>query len=146
MGERRTDGVGERAVWRCASTADSAAARSAAAGPLAIAAALSLAVSSGAHAQDGREGGTGRETGFVAVSGPAQESVPGGVLVVAAYALVLGLLGAYVLRLGVLQARTQRDLERLERAVNGTGAAGGASAHGGALRRAGDAPEREAGA
>jgi hypothetical protein len=77
----------------------------------------------GALAQDEPRSTTGRETGFVAVTGPAQESVPGGVLVVAAYALALGLLLGYVARLGWLQARTERDLERLERAVEGTGAA-----------------------
>jgi CcmD family protein len=94
---------------------------------LSIAAASSM-VASRTAAQDAN-GGTGRETEFVAMTGPAQESVPGGTLLVSAYAAVFVLLAAYVGRLALLQASTSRELARLDaalRAREGGGAGGSA--------------------
>lgn len=74
-----------------------------------------------AHAQDAdagvAEGTTGRETEFVAMTGPARESVPGGVLMVSAYAVILLLLAAYVGRLALLQSSTSKELVRLDAAL-----------------------------
>jgi hypothetical protein len=58
-----------------------------------------------------------RATSFQAVEGPTAEQVPGGMLLVAAYAVVLVLLVAYVGRLGSLQRRNQNELARLSEAV-----------------------------
>jgi CcmD family protein len=78
-----------------------------------------------AAAQDANGGaGTGRETEFVAMTGPAQESVPGGALLVSAYAAVFVLLAAYVGRLALLQASTSRELARLEAALRARDADG----------------------
>lgn len=60
------------------------------------------------------EGTTGRETEFVAMTGPARESVPGGALLVSAYAVIWLLLCGYVGRLALLQMSTSKDLARLE--------------------------------
>ncbi len=80
-----------------------------------------LLVPGTAHAQDAdagaREGTTGRETEFVAMTGPARESVPGGVLLVSAYAAILLLLAAYVGRLALQQASTSKELARLDAAL-----------------------------
>ena len=55
-----------------------------------------------------------RSTSFQAVQGAVKEDVPGGPLLVGAYALIwLGVL-AYVIRLVRLQRRAQSDLARLE--------------------------------
>jgi hypothetical protein len=58
-----------------------------------------------------------RATSFQAVEGSTAEQVPGGMLLVAAYAVVLVLLVAYVGRLGSLQRRNQNELVRLSEAV-----------------------------
>ena len=63
------------------------------------------------------EGATGRETEFVAMTGPARESVPGGALLVAAYAVILVLLSAFVGRMALLQSSTSKELARLEAAL-----------------------------
>ncbi|MCG8556917.1 MAG: CcmD family protein [Proteobacteria bacterium] len=55
-----------------------------------------------------------RAAGFVAVEGPTQEDVPGGALLLAAYATVWILLLLYVLRLSRLYLRAERELKRLE--------------------------------
>jgi CcmD family protein len=55
-------------------------------------------------------------TGFRPVQGADREQVPGGLMLVSAYGVVWLLLLAYVVHIGRLQARTQRDLERLEQA------------------------------
>jgi len=94
---------------------------------VAITAASSM-VTSRAAAQDANGGaGTGRETEFVAMTGPAQESVPGGALLVSAYAAVFVLLAAYVGRLALLQAATSRELARLEAALRAADAKGAPS-------------------
>jgi hypothetical protein len=95
---------------------------------LSITAASSM-VAARAAAQDAN-GGTGRETEFVAMTGPAQESVPGGALLVSAYAAVFVLLAAYVGRLALLQAATSRELARLDAALRAR--EGGATQDGGA--------------
>lgn len=74
-----------------------------------------------AYAQDAdagvAEGSTGRETEFVAMTGPARESVPGGALLVSAYAVIWLILCAYVGRLALLQSSTSKELARLEAAL-----------------------------
>jgi hypothetical protein len=62
-----------------------------------------------------------RATSFQAVQGAAKEDVPGGPLLVGAYAFVLVLFIGYVARLGALQAKTARELERLTRALEARG-------------------------
>lgn len=58
-----------------------------------------------------------RATSFQAVEGSQKDEVPGGSLMVGAYAFVLLVLVGYVGRLGALQSRTARELERLTRAI-----------------------------
>jgi hypothetical protein len=62
-----------------------------------------------------------RATSFQAVEGPPKEDVPGGPLLVGAYAFVLVLLIGYAARLGALQSRTARELERLTRTLEARG-------------------------
>lgn len=62
-----------------------------------------------------------RATSFQAVEGAAKEDVPGGPLLLGAYAFVLVLLIGYAARLGALQAKTGRELERLTRALEARG-------------------------
>lgn len=66
----------------------------------------------GMEAEDPAES---RSTAFRAVSGPQTEDVPGGALLVGAYALVWILMLAFVVRLGFLHARTAREIEVLRR-------------------------------
>ena len=58
-----------------------------------------------------------RAASFQAVEGSQKDEVPGGGLMVAAYAFVMVVLVAYVARLGTLQSKTARELERLTRAL-----------------------------
>ena len=58
-----------------------------------------------------------RATSFHAVSGSAQEDVPGGTLLIAAYAVVLVALVGYVVYIGAIQQGTQREMARLEKLV-----------------------------
>jgi uncharacterized membrane protein YvbJ len=69
------------------------------------------------EAADGKDAAESRATAFQAVEGPQKEQVPGGALLVSAYAFVLVLLVAYVGRLGALQSRTAAEVERLARAL-----------------------------
>jgi hypothetical protein len=55
-----------------------------------------------------------RGTSFQAVSSSAHQDVPGGTLLVAAYAIVLFVLVAYVVYLTMLQQGAARELTRLE--------------------------------
>lgn len=55
-----------------------------------------------------------RATQFVAVTGPQRESVPGGVLLVAAYGLVWLILFGVVFRTAMVQSSAVKDLARLE--------------------------------
>jgi CcmD family protein len=54
-----------------------------------------------------------RATQFVGVRGPEAESVPGGILLVAAYAIVWMLLFLFLMRMRGLQRQTAEELERL---------------------------------
>lgn len=80
----------------------------------ACALALGFSVASAAQAEDAADS---RATSFQAVEGPTKEQVPGGPLLVAAYAVVLALLVAYVARLGALQKKTSSEVTRLTAAV-----------------------------
>lgn len=71
----------------------------------------------GEAAADGKDAAESRATAFQAVEGPQKEQVPGGALLVSAYAFVLVLLVAYVARLGALQSKTAAEVERLTRAL-----------------------------
>jgi hypothetical protein len=71
----------------------------------------------GSPAQDGKDAAESRATAFQAVEGPQKEQVPGGALLVSAYAFVLVVLVAYVARLGALQSKTTAEVERLTRAL-----------------------------
>jgi CcmD family protein len=86
-------------------------------------AALGAAGALTASAQDDTADDTAedRATSFQAVEGAAKEDVPGGPLLIAAYAVVLVLLVGYTARLGGLQAKTARELERLTRALEARG-------------------------
>lgn len=54
-----------------------------------------------------------RATQFVGVTGPDAESVPGGALLLAAYAIVWVLLFLFLVRIRRLQQQTAEELERL---------------------------------
>lgn len=81
---------------------------------------LSSSLSSSARADEvpPADADGGRSTEFRAMTGPAQESVPGGMLLVSAYAVVWVVVFGYVLRLGGLSAATRTKLERLEQALS----------------------------
>ena len=75
-----------------------------------------------AHAQaaaddPSKDAAESRATSFQAVEGSQKDEVPGGGLMVGAYAFVLLVLVGYVGRLGALQSKTARELERLTRAI-----------------------------
>lgn len=72
----------------------------------------SLALTLVASAQEAAED---RATSFKAVSGAVKEDVPGGPLLLGAYAAVLIVLIGYGVRLVRMQAQAQSDLARLER-------------------------------
>jgi hypothetical protein len=54
---------------------------------------------------------------FERVEGPDQESVPGGTIMVVAYAVIWCLLLGFVVRLGLLHRGTAQDVGRLERSL-----------------------------
>jgi len=54
-----------------------------------------------------------RAAAFQAMDGARGEQVPGGPLLVSAYAVVMTLLVGYVARLGMMQRKTAADVERL---------------------------------
>ncbi len=54
-----------------------------------------------------------RATQFVGVRGPEAESIPGGALLLAAYAVVWALLFLFLMRMRGLQRQTAEELERL---------------------------------
>jgi CcmD family protein len=62
-----------------------------------------------------------RAAQFVGVRGPEAESVPGGALLVAAYAVVWGLLFLYLMRMRGLQRQTAEELERLSAEIRASG-------------------------
>lgn len=61
-----------------------------------------------------------RATKFVGVTGPDAESVPGGTLLIAAYAIVWVLLFLFLLRMRGLQRQTAEELERLSAEIKAT--------------------------
>lgn len=61
-----------------------------------------------------------RATQFVGVRGAEAESVPGGALMLGAYAIVWVLLFLFLLRLRSLQRQTAEELERLSAEINAT--------------------------
>jgi len=82
-----------------------------------LALALFLAVTAApAFAQESPD--ESRATSFQAVEGAQKENVPGGTLLVAAYAVALVLLVGYVARLGMMHQKTAAELERLSRALD----------------------------
>lgn len=62
-----------------------------------------------------------RAAQFVGVRGPDAERVPGGTLLLAAYAVVWLLLFLYLLRMRSLQRQTAAELERLSSEVRASG-------------------------
>ena len=59
-----------------------------------------------------------RAAQFVGVTGPEAESVPGGTLLLAAYAVVWVLLFLFLVRMRGLQRQTAEELERLSAEVH----------------------------
>lgn len=85
-----------------------------------------LALQPVARAQDdapAESAAQSRATSFQAVKGPSTDHVPGGALMVGAYAVAWVLLLLFLMRLAFLQARTARDIEQLERRL-GEGGSG----------------------
>lgn len=66
-----------------------------------------------ALAQDGEDAGESRAETFQAAEGAQTENIPGGMLMVVAYGVTLVLVLGYVVSIGMRQARTARELERL---------------------------------
>lgn len=62
-----------------------------------------------------------RATQFVGVTGPEAESIPGGGLLLAAYAVVWVLIFLYLLRMRRLQRQTAEELERLAAELRSSG-------------------------
>ncbi len=62
-----------------------------------------------------------RAAQFVGVRGPEAESVPGGALMLGAYAIVWALLFLYLMRLRGLQRNTAEELERLSAEIRASG-------------------------
>lgn len=83
-----------------------------------------LLITPAASAQDGAAGAEAssetaktaaeeRATQFVGVTGPEAESIPGGGLLLGAYAIVWAFIFLYLLRMRGLQRQTAEELERL---------------------------------
>lgn len=62
-----------------------------------------------------------RATQFVGVRGPEAESVPGGALLLAAYAVVWALLFLFLMRMRGMQRQTAEELERLSAEIRASG-------------------------
>jgi CcmD family protein len=62
-----------------------------------------------------------RASQFVGVRGPEAESIPGGALLLAAYAVVWVLLFLFLLRMRGLQRQTAEELERLSAEIRAFG-------------------------
>jgi hypothetical protein len=84
----------------------------------ALALALFLAATAAPALAQQEDAADSRATSFQAVEGAQAESVPGGALMVGAYAVALVLLVAYVARLGMMHQKTASELERLSRALD----------------------------
>lgn len=99
--------------------------------------ALSAAAQDAPADSDGAadEAGESRAQAFQAVDGAVKEDVPGGPLMVAAYAVIWLVIFGYVLRLVALQRRTLEEIVELKKVIE---AAGAGSAAGGEDGDAGD--------
>lgn len=64
-------------------------------------------------AAEEKDAASDRSAAFRAVQGPDSEQVPGGTLLISAYAVVMVLLVGYVGRLGLLQRKTNAEVARL---------------------------------
>jgi CcmD family protein len=82
-----------------------------------LALALFLAVTAAPALAQQEDAAESRATSFQAVQGAQKENVPGGPLLVAAYAVTLLLLVGYVARLGMMHQKTASEIERLGRAL-----------------------------
>lgn len=99
---------------------------------LALAIATTTLFMSAAHAQGPEEPATTADSGtedpseeraaqFVGVEGPDAERIPGGTLMLAAYAIVWVLLFGYLMRMRMLQRQTADELRRLGAEINASG-------------------------
>lgn len=79
--------------------------------------------------EEPEDAASSRAAAFRAVEGKAQENVPGGPLLLSAYAVAWLLVFGYLLRLARLQRQNAADLDRLMRAV-GQARGGGEAASG----------------
>ncbi len=77
-----------------------------------LAAGASLAATSPAFAQDTGDRSTSFQAG-------AHEDIPGGTLLVAAYAIVLAVILLYVVYIAYVQAGAAKEIRRLEAAIEG---------------------------
>ncbi len=66
----------------------------------------------------------GRAAAFRAVTGPQAEQVPGGPLLIVAYAIVWALIFLYLFRLGRLQTHTLEEIEKLEKRLGNRASSG----------------------
>lgn len=75
----------------------------------------------GAAAEMMEDAAEERAAQFVGVRGPEAESVPGGALMLGAYAIVWALLFLYLMRMRGLQRNTAEELERLSAEIRASG-------------------------
>lgn len=71
-----------------------------------------------ASSTSGQTAAEERATQFVGVTGPEAENIPGGGLLLAAYAVVWVLVFLYLLRMRRLQRQTAEELERLSAEIH----------------------------
>jgi CcmD family protein len=74
-----------------------------------------------AAAEASKDAAEERATQFVGVRGPEAESIPGGALLVTAYAIVWALLFLFLMRMRRLQRQTAEELERLSAEIRAFG-------------------------
>jgi hypothetical protein len=79
--------------------------------------AAAVSVTAPAASASAQEEGPAESMEFQAVEGPQTEDVPGGPLLLGAYAIFLLATVLFVVRVSALQARTARDLDRLEKSL-----------------------------
>lgn len=75
------------------------------------------AFAQGGAGSPGQDAAEQRSQSFQAVQGAQREDVAGGPLLLAAYGVIWVIVLLYVIRLVRLQARSQADVERLERVL-----------------------------
>lgn len=78
-----------------------------------VASAQDGAAGAEASSEAGQTAAEERATQFVGVTGPEAENIPGGGLLIAAYAIVWVFIFLYLLRMRGLQRQTAEELERL---------------------------------